>query len=167
VSITFGRSGQRQAQLVGSKQFCVECKQQQDPWFFADRQALRCKACVDHEAEKRARVPVRRDRLTEREALIHVRCLAYGIRISDYTRLLAEQGGLCAICRRKPRSDRPLFIDHDHKSGRVRGLLCGRCNTGIGYFHDDPDKLERAVDYLEEPPANRAGVVGFGKRDVP
>lgn len=71
----------------------------------------------------------------------------YGISIEDYGRRFVEQGGRCAICD-EPQSDKLLVVDHDHQSGVVRGLLCGRCNTGIGQLRDSPMILARAIAYL-------------------
>jgi len=58
--------------------------------------------------------------------------------------LLAEQGGLCAICREAPAA----HVDHDHATGRVRGLLCFNCNGALGQFRDRPDLMLRAYAYL-------------------
>lgn len=78
----------------------------------------------------------------------------YGITIDDYDRMLREQGDCCKICGSKdPKSSRGLRIfsvDHCHKTGRVRGLLCVLCNTSLGGFKDDLAILERAVQYLRE-----------------
>src|SRR5712691_2192430 len=71
----------------------------------------------------------------------------YGISLEDYERLLALQNGACAICRRK--SDRMLCVDHCHKTGRVRGLLCHKCNAGLGCYDDDPSFMRAAAAYLE------------------
>ena len=74
----------------------------------------------------------------------------YGLTAGDVIAMLAAQDGGCAICGHKPdsTSDRRLAIDHDHETGRVRGLLCYRCNTAIGLLGDDPERLRRAADYL-------------------
>lgn len=66
---------------------------------------------------------------------------------SDYSRLLAQQDGKCAICRNPPKK-KALAIDHDHATGRVRGLLCMVCNTTLGRFKDDPDRFDAASAYL-------------------
>lgn len=78
----------------------------------------------------------------------------YGIGPGDYQRMLDEQGGVCAICKRPPTVDGPqrakrLHVDHCHATGLVRGLLCSRCNFGIGLFDDDPAQIERAALYLK------------------
>ena len=66
----------------------------------------------------------------------------------EYDSLLSKQNGVCPICLMPPKSRR-LDIDHDHKTGRIRGLLTHRCNRGLQMFGDDPAKLRRAADYLE------------------
>jgi hypothetical protein len=71
----------------------------------------------------------------------------YGITIEDYDAMFAAQGGRCAICSARP--TRRLAVDHDHKTGAVRALLCHRCNPGLGLFTDDPNKLIAAADYIE------------------
>lgn len=73
----------------------------------------------------------------------------YGISIEDYDLLVLKQGGSCKICG-VVGDPYKLFVDHDHKTGRVRGLLCGKCNFGIGQFNDDPQLLSRAAEYLHE-----------------
>jgi formate dehydrogenase maturation protein FdhE len=60
--------------------------------------------------------------------------------------LLEEQDGLCAICYGVVPAS---HIDHDHQTGQLRGLLCNSCNRGLGYFHDDPEALRAAADYIE------------------
>ncbi len=73
----------------------------------------------------------------------------YGLSLAQYNEMLDRQHGRCAICR-EPFHARPA-VDHDHASGRVRGLLCTFCNTGIGLFRDDPARLRSAIEYLETP----------------
>ena len=72
----------------------------------------------------------------------------YGLSGADYAALLARQGGGCAACRRKPRGKRRLEVDHCHSTGRVRGLLCNKCNTMLGMSGDDPDRLRAGIAYL-------------------
>jgi len=71
----------------------------------------------------------------------------YGITLADYGRMLKAQKGGCAICGQKPKK-RALDIDHSHKTGRVRGALCHRCNRGLAYFRDDPARFKAAARYL-------------------
>lgn len=75
----------------------------------------------------------------------------HGLTASKYEWLLARQGGVCAVCPRTEANEKGhrLYIDHDHRTGEVRGLLCGACNPGIGFFQDSPALLRRAAEYLE------------------
>jgi hypothetical protein len=69
----------------------------------------------------------------------------YGITPEQFDTMLLQQGGACAICREtiaKP------HVDHDHKTGRVRGILCANCNVGLGMFGDDVKSLRSAIAYL-------------------
>ncbi|WP_260988062.1 endonuclease VII domain-containing protein [Streptomyces sp. CFMR 7] len=77
----------------------------------------------------------------------------YGLTAEDYAKLLAYQGGRCAICRETRRTN--LAVDHCHKTEAVRGLLCARCNGQLlaRGARDRPDVLRRAADYLEDYPA--------------
>lgn len=77
---------------------------------------------------------------------------AYGITPKQYDEMLALQNNSCAICSAKKPGGRTklFFIDHCHKTGNVRGLLCMRCNTGLGLFLDNPKFLVNAISYLEE-----------------
>lgn len=74
----------------------------------------------------------------------------FGITIDQYDAMLAEQDGLCAICGLKCTSGRQLAVDHDHKTGAVRGLLCGNCNRALGHLQDDLRNARAAVAYLEK-----------------
>lgn len=71
----------------------------------------------------------------------------YGITSEDYQIMLMAQGGKCKICHSA--SDTALFVDHNHVTGTIRGLLCTTCNMGIGHFKDDISLLKSAISYLE------------------
>lgn len=65
--------------------------------------------------------------------------------------MLASQGGGCAICQKPDGEGKDrLHLDHDHETGKARGLLCGPCNRGIGMLRDDPALVRKALDYLEK-----------------
>lgn len=72
----------------------------------------------------------------------------YALESGDYERMLANQGGVCAICGGLEPGKRPLHVDHDHATGAVRGLLCQPCNLGIGNFRDQIALLKSAIGYL-------------------
>jgi len=69
-----------------------------------------------------------------------------GITDEAYEKMKQRQGGVCAICGRC--ADK-LFVDHDHATNQVRELLCPQCNSGLGFFRDDSEILERAIIYLK------------------
>ena len=71
----------------------------------------------------------------------------YGLTQEEYKNMILSQNNECAICK-KP-SHKTLHVDHDHKTDKVRGLLCHECNTGIGLFNEDIDSLTNAVKYLK------------------
>ncbi len=78
----------------------------------------------------------------------------FGISLDEYNAMHEAQAGCCAICRRPERmvrNDRVvrLSVDHNHSTGAVRGLLCGPCNTALGFLQDDPALMRAAVAYIE------------------
>ncbi|GAA2209316.1 hypothetical protein GCM10009850_047740 [Nonomuraea monospora] len=76
----------------------------------------------------------------------------YGLMPTDYLYLLQQQGGVCAICGQDEHGSESmsrLVVDHCHKTGKVRGLLCRKCNSAIGFFDDDPERCVRASSYLK------------------
>lgn len=72
----------------------------------------------------------------------------YGITPEQYDALLAQQDGKCALCGNPPTGRRRLCVDHSHKNGRVRALLCDPCNAGLGAFRDDPKLLTKAAAFV-------------------
>lgn len=72
----------------------------------------------------------------------------YGISFAALGQMLADQGGVCAVCLQPSRNGKALHIDHCHITGRVRGLLCNRCNLGIGMLGDTAESVLKAAVYL-------------------
>lgn len=73
----------------------------------------------------------------------------YGLTLEQYHMILTLQNNACAICG-KTDEYRALCVDHDHKTGKVRGILCSSCNRALGYFHDRVDVLKKAMAYIEK-----------------
>lgn len=73
----------------------------------------------------------------------------YGLRPGEYQEMLDRQGGVCAICGKRPVTIR-LAVDHDHETGRVRGLLCRRCNRALGLWEADEQRMLRLIDYVRD-----------------
>lgn len=115
-----------------------------------------CRSCEERYQKERTELPEGREQ--HRQARVrwnsknHAYFLMYryGITAEQYDDMLKAQGGCCAICgTNKPNGrDKVWCVDHCHDSNKVRGLLCGPCNRGLGQFRDDPDRLEAAAQYL-------------------
>lgn len=97
-----------------------------------------CKACVS----KRYRETTTRQRE-------HWLRRNYQLTTDEYDEMLASQNGVCAICHEKCTNGRRLAVDHDHRTGKVRGLLCSKCNTALGGFRESEDLLQKAIRYLQ------------------
>jgi hypothetical protein len=75
----------------------------------------------------------------------------YGISGRTYNRMRQQQKGKCAICGKSAEEiGKRLTVDHDHKTGKVRGLLCGMCNSALGFAKDSTEVLGAAIKYLKE-----------------
>lgn len=72
-----------------------------------------------------------------------------GIDVDVALELVNKNDGTCDICKRPPQNGKALYVDHCHTSGRVRGVICHDCNTGLSRFQDNPDNLRKAADYLD------------------
>lgn len=106
----------------------------------------KCRSCVNQNKrfERKLRPPT-----SEQERNWRLR-EKYGITSDDYTVLFLEQKGLCAICQKPEVASKDrLTVDHNHRTGHMRALLCTKCNTGIGQFDEDSSILQRAIGYLE------------------
>lgn len=101
-----------------------------------------------------------RQRKREVKAGVHERRVqkVYGLQPGEYGRIYLSQGGTCAICQRATGATRNLSVDHDHKTGLVRGLLCRPCNDLLGHLRDDPVAAMRIAQYLRTPPAWQLGI---------
>lgn len=123
--------------------------QRQAAWRAANREKLREKG-RRYQKENLAplREKARRHYATDARLDTWLR-LRFGIAVEYFRRLEVEQGGVCAICG-GIEEGRRLSVDHDHATGKVRGLLCGHCNRAIGLLRDDPARAERAAAYLRE-----------------
>jgi hypothetical protein len=105
------------------------------------RERRRLKRLTDPEYRERQRA---REREWRRKRYFRE---VYRISLEDYDVMLAQQNGACAICGRTPKER--LAVDHCHATGNVRGLLCAKCNSGLAFYQDNPDRLLAAIAYLE------------------
>jgi len=109
-----------------------------------------CRNCHNETARKR-----RKGRFLEvkRANLRH----KHGITLEDYDSLLKLQNGVCAICNKPPSSNTRkgyLSVDHDHKTNKIRGLLCSLCNNVLGFAGDSIKVLEKSIEYLKKEEIN-------------
>jgi hypothetical protein len=117
-------------------------KEYQRAWYFAHKEGVKAQ-----KAEWRAANP--------EKVLGYARRRKYGVTSDQYQALYAAQRGTCKICKgsrpqTSPRGgQKPLAVDHCHATGRIRGLLCNKCNAGLGMLDDSIDLLRAALAYLE------------------
>lgn len=99
-----------------------------------------------HHENRDVILPKKREysRRTKESRAHKLRQKKYGITPDDFTKLLERQAGLCAICR----VSKAAVVDHNHKTGAIRGILCSPCNTAIGLLKECPKRFEAAVKYL-------------------
>jgi hypothetical protein len=113
------------------------------------RACIKCGGPVAHRTGRAVCADCRiDDRTRPYKRALHLK-RTFGITIDDFDRMLAEQGGRCAICRAEsPGSRGDWPVDHDRVTGQVRGLLCNSCNLGIGYLQHDPEIIMAAARYI-------------------
>ena len=126
---------------------CPKCGETNIENFYVDKNGIRtnknCKECHKKECNDRWHSRTWIDRWTSRAS-------KYGVTKQFLIDLYEKQNGKCAICDEIPKSERGLHVDHCHKTGKVRGLLCHWCNTGIGALKENPNTLLQAIDYLRK-----------------
>ena len=144
---------------------CTKCGRSDKP-FAKDRKSPDglsswCRVCKDAGSEEwrrlnqdRKNASSRRWRKENREKSQRVVAssklkAAFGISLEDKERMLAAQGGKCACCG-DPLTLKRAKVDHCHRTGRLRKVLCNPCNLGLGNFRDDPKRLQAAIAYLAE-----------------
>ena len=136
------------------EKFCPSCSETKALDAFTIRKSGRvgepvthCKPCRVAERKKK--------RVENREHFLHIERKSkfkrqYGISIEQYDSMLANQNNGCALCGTEKPSNRTKYfsVDHCHLTGKIRGLLCTKCNRGLGFFNDRPELLRAAAVYL-------------------
>lgn len=131
---------------------CTRCKEEKPLSEFARRSSKEpwlksaCKGCHRERAKSYWKAkPLPKEIQRERNLR-----KSFGIGVEEYNKMLDAQEGCCAICGTKECvTGRNFAVDHDHKTGKIRGLLCQFCNTALGKFQDDKEILSNAIKYLE------------------
>ena len=131
---------------------CRVCGEEKEDWEFADNinkttgretRCKKCRQCLYKQQKERRKRTGHADHIQYK----------FGMSELEFEMMLKAQDNKCAICGTTDPSNnwaKFLVIDHCHKTNRVRGLLCAKCNRGLGYFEDDPQTLRKAADYLGE-----------------
>lgn len=131
-------------------QYCPACKTNKTfDNFYKDKRGIngltrRCKRCWSSKSY------YSRTRSAEsiEKAYWRVTKNKYGITKEDFYSIADKQNNKCKICKQETNTHKRLVIDHNHKTGRVRGLLCGQCNAALGLLRDDIKILQEAINYL-------------------
>jgi len=148
----FARHGQK---VDGLRPECKQCQSARQQEGYRRSRERRLAVAAEYRAANRELLAAKRltyyHRNRESE-LARMRAAAlkheYGLSPEQYMDILDQQGGVCALCGRPPKS-KSLSVDHDHETGQIRGLLCPPCNSALGRLGDAIDGLHRAVAYLE------------------
>lgn len=127
----------------GVRKYCYDCE-----WAYRrdrykiHKDKIRSKAKQQYNSDEKYRIKRRNEGLRK----------LYGITLNEYNLMLKEQQGKCLICEKHESelSKKRLYVDHDHITKKIRGLLCNLCNVGLGAFSENSSILEKAISYLKK-----------------
>src|SRR4051794_14618437 len=148
-----GRTIRDRPELPPGERYCPDCKTIKPLEDFPRNRSGRegrggyCKPCHS------ARTAATKQRLYGSTRDYHLRA-RYGITSADVDAMVEAQGGTCAVCEGKPG-----HVDHDHATGKVRGILCFNCNQALGNVRDDVDVLQGLIGYLHRHRRSRLGLI--------
>lgn len=141
----------RQAESLGHLKQCSKCREHKAPDEFyprSDHPSSRpdCKSCVRARRADYCKKNPEKARASWRKVTYRKN---FGITIDQYDEMYAKQNGECAICcTHQSELAQALAVDHDHETNKIRGLLCGGCNKGIGFLRESTSILGAAIEYL-------------------
>jgi len=154
---------------MSTHRLCTKCKTEKDinDFYFVKygtkgNHMKQCKTCViekqkisKNDNHNKLKREYRKNRqpffkaITKNKTKNSLLKFKFNISIADYENMLISQNNSCYICKKhKDELKRDLAVDHDHKTGKIRGLLCMSCNTGIGFLQDNIEILQKAIEYL-------------------
>ena len=143
---------------IGTRLLCTKCGEYKETeeflWYENKYQArggyhYNCKACLKVYADAKRALNKELPDQTKVRRGYHIKS-KYGLSMESYESMLTEQADSCAICKDSFTESKLPRVDHNHRTGRVRGLLCHSCNTAIGHLKDDPTILKAAIEYMEK-----------------
>jgi hypothetical protein len=116
-----------------------------------DGKRSRCKVCesIDQKEAKLKRLAEDYEGTRSKERAHNLKRM-FGMSLEAYDEKLKAQDGVCAICEGLCKSGKRLAVDHNHTTGKIRDLLCGNCNGGLGKFLESPELLLKAADYIRK-----------------
>jgi len=146
---------------------CPKCKREKEIALFSKNKHTKtglstwCKECSAAETGSWRNVDGNKERLAQWRKDNIEKCTAHArksnlkikfkMSIEDYNALLDSQNGKCSLCNKTPEENgKALSVDHNHKTGKVRGLLCDNCNKGIGFLKENTEILQKAIKYIEK-----------------
>jgi len=141
-------------------------REQQRKWYADNREKRRAQAKVSRQRRRES------NRIVNSETGDYRKAMIYGISKIEVAKLYEAHNFRCAICQKEATIDRSgkkrlgLYIDHDHTTGQLRGLLCNRCNLGISYFKECIDLFYRAIEYLGKYSSGWASEMPKGLREI-
>lgn len=145
---TFGSFVPKRGPDAGTRRLRTKCNEctaaYKRQWYAKNPENVRISSRADYQRAKRKNPLLNRERELRRH---------YGMTLAEYDAICESQGGLCAACHQPPSGGRwipsRLVVDHCHRSGQVRQLLCYPCNAALGMVGDNLDRLRMLLDYLE------------------
>ena len=138
--------------------FCPKCKRKRKEKSYSknssrfDGLQAYCKNCTAKEGSTyftKNKVKIMRKR-KHRNVRVYWPHLTPLQAVKEFKKLLIFQKGKCAICKSNKKWKTRLHIDHDHQTKNIRGILCVKCNVGLGYFEDNINRLKQAIKYLQK-----------------
>lgn len=151
------------------EKICTKCGENKsiDLFYFVNKQkkpvkyTAACKVCTNkitstrnrtEDGRQKNKVAVKKWQQRNKEKRKNYELLrGYGITLDEYQKMVESQDGKCGICKKNTANSKrkELYVDHCHKSTKVRGLLCQKCNQGLGLFDDSIVFLTEAIEYLK------------------
>lgn len=132
--------------MISIAKKCQECGVESKNFY---GRKLTCWPCLSQKRKLKRKLekgtPQQKER-ARRENLKH----NYGINVEDFNDRLRKQKNKCAICKRLQEPHKNFSVDHNHKTGLIRGLLCSQCNVGLGFLQENKRILKNAISYLEK-----------------
>lgn len=130
---------------------CIDCKKSLSEDSFYQRKNINVNQCRNCYGIRRREWRLNNLEQNKRSTSASWFRIKYGLSLAQRQRLLEQNNYCCYLCNRPAKifPSKGLHVDHNHETGKVRGMLCNRCNRGLGFFKDSASELRKAADYLD------------------